>query len=125
MLAPLLRLWPWREPLNEVEAWFQTRIHAAKEFGHSRRALGDDWYFRKMGSWDIENFDALIEMKSNPVLSGYREDPRTGQPDGFRAPSRDLPEAEQRRQFASEYERYYAQRLKWLKRTSRRLRRGR
>jgi hypothetical protein len=87
--------------------------------------MGDDWYFRKMGVWDIENFDALIEMKSNPALGGYRENSRTGRPDGFRAPSRDLSEAEQRRQFAKEYERYYTQRVRWLKRTYRRLRRGR
>jgi hypothetical protein len=131
-LAPLLRLPPWHKPLTVQEEWFRGRIAIADDFARQRAAMGDDWYFRKMNEWDFENFEELVAMKSNPALAGYKENPKTEEEDGIYPPAGEdglsesaLSEAELRRHYSAEHDRYYAQRLAWLETTFRRLRRGR
>lgn len=121
----------WRHAPNPETMWVRERIEVAKTYARNRRTMGDSWYFRKMNEWDFENFEKLAAMKSSPALAGYQENPKTGEEDGIYPPtggdwlSDGLSEAERRRHYITEHERYYAQRLAWLKTTFRRLRRGR
>lgn len=132
LLAELLR--SQRAP-NPEAMWVRERIEVAKTYARNRRTMGDKWYFRKMNEWDFENFEKLAAMKSSPALAGYKENPKTGEEDGIYPPAGEdglsdwlsdgVSEAELRRHYVAEQERYYVQRRRWLKRTYRRLRRGR
>jgi hypothetical protein len=111
---------------NPIEAWMGGRIKEAKTFSRSRRTMGDDWYLSKMREWDTENINRFREERSENAIR-YQEDLRTGEVDLICHPPHEdeLSEAERKRHYAAELDRYYAQRLKWLKRAHRRLRRGR
>ncbi len=127
----LAELWRRQRTPNPEAMWVRGRLDAAKTYARNRRTMGDDWYFRKMNEWDFENFEKLAAMKSSPALAGYKENAKTGEEDGIYLPAGEdwlsdgLSEAELRRHYVAEHERYYAQRRRWLKRTYRRLRRGR
>ncbi len=106
-------------PLTSLERWFQGRIAQADALARQRGVRGDDWYFAAMNDWDFTNlkrlaFDDGDQAALAPDLApGYRDDPRTGQPDGSYPPHD-----------TAEQDRYYGQRKAWLDETFRALRAG-
>ena len=103
-------------PMTELEKWLQSRIVRAEELERQRPVRGDDWYIAEMGKWDFENVQRMHDgddpLAPDLVLS-YREDPRSGHTDGI-YPPHDMPE----------HERYYRQRLAWIRNTLDRLGKG-
>jgi uncharacterized protein YneR len=122
-LAPLLRAWPWRRPLSTTEEWLQSRIEAAADLVRLTGEYGKRWYHEEMNTWDTENVEYLRREGGQAVIN-YREDPRTGCADGIYVPPVGLSEDDASRFFVNEQDRYYSQRLTWLKKTLRQLRRA-
>lgn len=102
--------------MTELEKWLQARISRAEDLQRQRPVRGDEWYIAEMGKWDFENVQRMHDgddpLAPDLVLS-YREDSRTGHTDGI-YPPHDIPE----------YERYYGQRLTWMRGTLDRLGKG-
>jgi hypothetical protein len=104
-----------------LEGWLPERIEAAAMFARDRPVQGDKWYFDAMNDWDWANVNQMAfgeegqKALAPDLVVSYREDPRTGHPDGF-YPPHDGAEKD-----AAEKDRYYEQRLAWLTQTLARL----
>jgi hypothetical protein len=111
---------PEPDPESRLERWARERLAVADEIKRERRAApeGDDSYYRNaMEEWDIENVKQLCEGDEpiRPDLAqSYRENPETGE----KEPGPRVIEENGRRVVApGEWERYYAERIAWLRKT--------
>jgi hypothetical protein len=101
-------------PPSSLEIWLADRVAKAELLSGQRSARSDDWYFEEIGEWDTENISQMHDGPS-PVapdlVISYREDPRTGRPDGLAVSD------DRRSLVVGERERYYGQRLAWMRAT--------
>ena len=110
-----------RTATSQLETWLGDRIAAAEVVAQQRAVRGDGWYFEAMSKWDVEN---VRRMHAGPdplapdQVNGYREDPRTGRADGLRVPLDDGGHPKRGVPIeTTEQDRYYAQRLAWMRQT--------
>lgn len=80
MLAPLVRLPPWRNlnaqtpaPLDE---WLQERIDAAEALARQRHVCSDRWFFKAMAQWHTENGWDLLTKVAHDRADDYRANSR-------------------------------------------------
>jgi hypothetical protein len=107
---------------SPLETWLEARLAEAEQMQSQRGARSDDWYYEQMNAWDFEN---VTRMHDGPdaiapdLVDRYREDPRTGRPDGLKvAPGgRSIVQGER--------DRYYGQRIGWMQATLGKLTDGR
>ncbi|MGH3427768.1 MAG: hypothetical protein ACREP9_05480, partial [Candidatus Dormibacteraceae bacterium] len=88
-----------------LEKWLQEHIDKAGAIERQRKIRGEDWYLGAMSEWDFENAQGMLKLAPD-LVDGYRENPKSDKPDGFHPPH-DM----------AEQERYYGQRLSWLRDT--------
>jgi hypothetical protein len=98
---------------SPLEAWIQTKLDGAATIARDRHVQGDDWYFEKMGEWELALINEMA-LDKDPVAPGlvddYRRHPLTGLIDGIPPPHG-----------TQERDGYYQRRLDWLSRKVREL----
>jgi hypothetical protein len=96
---------------SPLEEWLEGRIADARQIQSQRGARSDEWFYEQMNAWDFEN---VSRMHDGPdaiapdLVDRYREDPRTGRPDGLKVDS------DGRFIVQGERDRYYGQRIGWM-----------
>jgi hypothetical protein len=96
---------------SPLEEWLEGRIAEVKQIQSQRGARSDAWFYEKMDAWDFENVSQMYEgpdALAPDLVDHYREDPRTGSPDGLKV-ARDG-----RSLLDGERDRYYGQRIGWM-----------
>lgn len=94
-----------------LEEWLEARISEVEQIQSQRGTRSDGWYYEQMDAWDFENVSRMHEGPdaiAPDLIERYREDPRTGRPDGLKVASngRSIDD--------SERDRYYGQRVGWM-----------
>lgn len=104
-------------PETRFEQWLGDRLRAADEIERERRVgpESDSYYRDAMGKWDIENMEQLEQLRPD-LLWSYRENAQTG---GKEPGARVTVEDGRRVVAPGEWERYYGERIAWLRRTLR------
>jgi hypothetical protein len=101
------------DPETRLEKWAHERLAAAAEIERERRVgpEGDPYYLEAMQKWDLENMDQLGEIRAD-LLPSYRENSRTGEKEPG---PRVIEENDSRVVAPGEWERYYSERIAWLR----------